>query len=149
VRAGWRRLVANVAAARPGLALDGVLVEAMGPPGLEMVVGARRDPQWGPVILVGLGGVWIEALGDVVLLPAHATKAEVVARLAGLKAARLLGAFRGAPARDVDAVAAVAVRLGALMRGTPDLLEVDVNPLVVHAAGDGATALDALFVAAA
>ena len=149
VRAGWRRLVANVAAARPGLALDGVLVEAMGPPGLEMVVGARRDPQWGPVILVGLGGVWIEALGDVVLLPAHATKAEVVARLAGLKAARLLGAFRGAPARDVDAVAAVAVRLGALMRGTPDLLEVDVNPLVVHAAGDGATALDALFVTAA
>jgi succinyl-CoA synthetase beta subunit len=72
-----------------------------------------------------------------------------VARLAGLKAARLLGAFRGAPARDVDAVAAVAVRLGALMRGTPDLLEVDVNPLVVHAAGDGATALDALFVTAA
>ena len=64
----------SVAAAQPGLALDGMLVEAMAPRGVEMIVGARRDPDWGPVLLVGLGGIWTEALDDVRLMPAEPTK---------------------------------------------------------------------------
>jgi acyl-CoA synthetase (NDP forming) len=146
VRAGWDRMAGDIARAKPGLVLDGVLVEAMAPAGLEMVVGARRDPQWGPVVLVGLGGVWIEALGDVVLLPATVDHARAVAAIRGLKGAKLLDAFRGAPARDVDAVAAVVVTIGALMRSTPDLVEIDVNPLVVYPRGEGVLALDALLV---
>jgi acyl-CoA synthetase (NDP forming) len=146
LRAGWDRLIANVARAKPGLVLDGVLVEEMAPQGLELVVGARRDPHWGPVVLVGLGGIWIEALKDVQLLPADITRQRAAARIRALKAAPLLGPFRGAPARDVMAVADVVVRLGALMRGTPELSEVDLNPLVVYGEGEGVTALDALFV---
>jgi acyl-CoA synthetase (NDP forming) len=97
-------------------------------------------------VLVGLGGIWIEALKDVQLLPADITRERAAARIRALKAAPLLGPFRGAPARDVMAVADVVVRLGALMRGTPELSEVDLNPLVVYGEGEGVTALDALFV---
>src|SRR5262249_46134563 len=64
----WDAL-ACIAGRHPGLVVDGVLVEAMAPPGLEMIVGARRDRDWGPVVLVGLGGVWAEALQDVCILP--------------------------------------------------------------------------------
>lgn len=146
LRTAWDRLHANVASARPGLALDGVLVEEMAEPGLEMVVGARRDAQWGPVVLVGLGGVWIEALKDARLLPATATREQALAEIGRLKAAKLLGSFRGQPPRDVEAVADVVVRLGQLMLADPSIAEVDINPLVVGARGEGAVALDALFV---
>ncbi len=74
--------------------------------GIELVVGAKRDPHWGPVVLVGLGGIMVEALGDVRLLPADLTEEAVIEEIMQLKAAKLLGAFRGAPAVDVDAVAA-------------------------------------------
>lgn len=144
LRAAWERLHASVAAAKPGLVLDGVLVEEMAKPGLEMVVGARRDAQWGPVVLVGLGGVWIEALKDARLLPAATTGERVIAELGKLKAAKLLGPFRGQPARDIGAIADVVVRLGQLMLSDPSISEVDINPLMVGA--EGAVALDALFV---
>ncbi len=146
LRSAWDRLHANIASAKPGMRLDGVLVEAMAKPGLEMVVGARRDAQWGPVVLVGLGGVWIEALKDARLLPAGTSRERAVAEIRRLKAARLLGPFRGQAARDVDAVADVVVKLGQMMLSDPAILEVDINPLVVGAFGDGAVALDALFV---
>ncbi len=146
VRKGWRRLHDNVAAARPELTLDGVLVEAMGEPGLELVVGARRDPQWGPVLLVGLGGIWIEALGDVRLLTPGMSHPAIVAEIRKLRAAGLLDGFRERPAVDVDAVARVAGTIGALMRARPDIVEIDVNPLIARPAGQGTVALDALIV---
>jgi acyl-CoA synthetase (NDP forming) len=146
LRAAWEKLHAQVMSGKPGLLLDGVLVEEMAKPGLEMVVGARRDPQWGPVVLVGLGGVWIEALADARLLPATASRSQVLAELRKLKAAKLLGPFRGQAPRDVAAVADAVVRLGALMLSDPAIAEVDINPLIVGAEGAGAIALDALFV---
>ncbi|WP_309083557.1 acetate--CoA ligase family protein [Chelativorans sp.] len=146
LRQAWDRLHAGIAKARRGLALEGVLVEQMAKPGLEMVVGAKRDPQWGPVVLVGLGGVWIEALADVRLLPADISRKRAIAEIGKLKAATLLGPFRGQKARDLEAIADVVVKLGALMRANPQIAEVDINPLIVHAEGEGAAALDALFV---
>lgn len=146
LRAGHARLLSDVAAAQPGLRLDGVLVERMAPPGLELVLGARRDPHWGPVVLVGLGGIWVEALRDSRLMPANLPREAVIEEIGRLRAARLLGPFRGQPARDVGAVADAALALGALMRARPDIAEVDINPLLVHEAGAGVTALDALFV---
>ncbi|MEZ5658154.1 MAG: acetate--CoA ligase family protein, partial [Burkholderiaceae bacterium] len=81
LRAAFARLQDNVRRYRSGLSLDGVLVEAMGAPGLELVVGARRDPDWGPVVMVGLGGIWIEALRDVRLLAPDTAVADIVAEL--------------------------------------------------------------------
>jgi acyl-CoA synthetase (NDP forming) len=146
VRVGWATLHANVERAQPGLELDGILVEAMARKGLELVAGARRDPQWGPVLLVGLGGILVEALDDVRIIPAEATHSDVIAELDRLKAAKLLHGFRAMPPVDVDAVATAVTALGRLMRAYPNILEIDVNPLVAHARGDGATALDALIV---
>lgn len=146
LRAAWARLHANVAAARPDVVLDGVLVEAMGRPGLELVVGARRDAMWGPVVMVGLGGVWIEVLQDVRLLPPDADEAQVLRELAQLKAAPMLRGLRGQPPVDTQAVAKVVMMVGALMAAMPELREIDINPLVAHA--DGVVALDALVVCA-
>lgn len=140
--AAWDRLMANVGA----LALDGVLVEAMSAPGVEMILGASHDPEWGGSVLVGLGGVMTEALDATILLPADITHDQALARIRTLRGARLLGAFRGRPARDVDAVADAVVRLGAAIRAGTAIAEIEINPLTVHAEGEGATALDALVV---
>ncbi|MGE0313772.1 MAG: acetate--CoA ligase family protein [Lautropia sp.] len=145
LRAGWAVLQRNLAARRPGLALDGVLVEPMGPRGLELVVGARRDPDWGVVVLVGLGGVWIETLADVRVLAPDLAEADIVEELRRLKAAPLLAGTRGAPAVDVGAIARVASVIGRRMLADPRLVEIDVNPLVAYP--DRVLALDALLVA--
>ncbi len=110
------------------------------------MVGAKRDPGWGPVLLLGLGGSWVEALGDVRLLPADASKEQIIESLHKLRAAKLLCGFRGAPPVDVQAVARTAQAVGKLMLTVPEIQEIDVNPLMVHAQGKGATALDALIV---
>lgn len=142
----WERLHANLTKAIGSVVLDGVLVEQMAPAGLEMVVGAKRDPKWGPVILVGLGGVWIEALQAVELLPADISHQRAVERISRMKGASLLGSFRGQPRRDVTALANVVLALGNAMRADPSIREIDINPVVVFAEGAGVMALDALIV---
>lgn len=142
--AGWQTLQGNLKQHRPDLTLDGVLVEAMGNRGLELVVGARRDPQWGPIVLVGLGGIWIEALKDVRLMPPDLAVEDIVAELNQLKAAPVLHGLRGAAGVDLQAVAKVVATLGAQMLAQESIAEVDINPLVAYP--DGVVALDALLV---
>lgn len=148
VRAAWQKLHDNVKRYNADIVLDGALVEVMAKKGLEFVVGARRDPRWGPVVLVGLGGVMIEAIGDVRLMPADLSPDAIADEIMKLKSAKLLQGFRGAPPADVAAIAKVASVVGAIMRTNPDIMEIDINPLIVHAQGEGVTALDALFVTA-
>jgi acyl-CoA synthetase (NDP forming) len=133
--------------ARAGVTPDGILIEAMAGAGIEMIVGARRDPDWGAVLMVGLGGVFVETFGDVRLMPADLPKARVLEEIGRLKCASLLRGARGAPAADVEALADTLVRIGAAMRTRPEITEIDINPLVVLAAGAGVIALDALIVA--
>jgi acetate---CoA ligase (ADP-forming) len=146
VRGAWDTLVGNVKRAAPEVAIDGVLVEKMSAKGIELMVGAKRDPSWGTVLLVGLGGIWVEALGDVQPLPADAGAAQIIEALRKLRSAKLLAGFRGALPADVEAVAQVVMAVGRLMQTVPELTEIDVNPLMVHAKGQGVTALDALIV---
>jgi succinyl-CoA synthetase beta subunit len=128
------------------LHLDGILVESMAPPGLELVIGARRDPHWGPIVLVGLGGILIEALQDVRLIAPEASEEDILAELDKLKTSKLLHGFRNFPPADVRAAARAAQAIGRLMLTQPEIDEIDVNPLMVHPRGEGATALDALIV---
>jgi acyl-CoA synthetase (NDP forming) len=128
----------------PGIVIDGVRVEAMAKVGLEVIVGARRDPQWGPVVVIGLGGIWAEALQDVLVLPPDLDPSELAAELKKLKAAPLLEGTRGAPARDVAALIDVAGRIGSLVRARPEITEIEINPLVVFERG--VLALDALII---
>jgi succinyl-CoA synthetase beta subunit len=143
---GWRKLHADIAKARPELRLDGVLVEAMAPPGIELIVGARNDPDWGAILVVGLGGVLAEALRDVRVLPADLAPAAIVDELRKLKAAALLLGFRGTPPLDLHAVAGIASRLGRFTAAHPEIAEIDINPLVVYPEQHGAVAVDALIV---
>ncbi len=142
LRAGWEQLISNVQHHRPELTLDGVLVEAMAARGLELIVGARRDPDWGPVLMVGLGGVWIEALHDVRLLAPDLAPADIVDELQRLKGAPLLRGLRGQPGVNLDALARLVALIGAQMLAMPALLEIDINPLLAR--GDELLALDAL-----
>ena len=135
---------ARVAKAQPDLTLDGVLVERMGAPGVELIVGARRDPEWGPIVLVGLGGIWTEAIGDVRLMPGDLSHEQIVAEINKLKGARVFAGLRGAPPTHIPAVADVIARIGALMRARPEIREIDVNPLMAYSRG--VLALDALIV---
>ncbi len=77
LRAAWDTMMRNVKRAAPDVSLDGALVEKMSPKGIELMVGAKRDPGWGTVLLLGLGGIWVEALGDVQLLPGTADEAQI------------------------------------------------------------------------
>jgi len=141
---GWDSLQANVRRAQPDLALDGVLVEAMAARGMELLLGARRDGEWDPILVVGLGGVLAEALDDVRLLPADASEDDIIVALKALKSARLLQGFRGAPPVDLAAVARIAATLGRLIGAAPSIAEIEINPL--RASAEGVVALDALMV---
>ena len=146
VRAAWDRMHASVAAYSAAIQLDGVLIEAMGARGVEMIVGAKNDPEWGPVLLAGFGGVTAEILGDVRLLAADMTAEAVEAELMKLKSAAILSGYRGAPALDVPALAQLIVTLGRVLRAEPAIREVDLNPVILHPKGQGVVALDALML---
>jgi acyl-CoA synthetase (NDP forming) len=138
----WETLQANIRKSRPDLSLDGVLVETMAKPGVEVVVAARREPKWGPILTVGLGGVWIEALHDIRLLPADLDDAAIIEELLKLKGAALLCGLRGAPPSDLTALADIVARFGALIRSESRVAEIEINPLMVYS--KGVLALDVL-----
>ena len=146
VAAGWNKMQSDIATALPDLKLDGILVETMGKWGTELIVGAHCDPEWGPVLLIGLGGVMAEALGDTRLIVPGLSRESVVAELLQLKSAALLRGFRGAPPVDLEAAADIVVRLGEFVLANPSVREVDINPVIVYGKGEGAVALDALIV---
>jgi acyl-CoA synthetase (NDP forming) len=138
----FRRIMAVAPA---GARVDGVLVAPMRSNGLELFVGCTRDAQWGHVIAVGLGGVWVEVLQDVSLRPLPIDAAEVKRMFGELRGAKPLQGVRGIPAAILDALAAVIARIGdAAVALGPDLEALEVNPLWVR--GGEIEALDALAV---
>ena len=142
IREAFQRIIA----AAPATArVDGVLVAPMRTGGLELFVGCTRDPQWGPVIAVGLGGVWVEVLQDVSLRTLPIDAAEVKRMLNELRGARMLQGIRGTPAAGIDSLAAAIARIGDAAVALGDNLEaLEVNPLWVR--GSEVEALDALAV---
>ncbi len=146
LRTAWDAMATRVNSARPDADIDGYLVETMAPKGLEMVVGGRRDPNWGPVVLFGLGGIWIETLKDVRLIPADMPEAQIVDELGKLKASSLLEGARGSAPIDTAALAKVVAQIGHLLLTHPEIAEIDVNPLVAYPVGVAPVALDALII---
>jgi acyl-CoA synthetase (NDP forming) len=133
---------------KPGARIDGVLVEPMAPPGVEMIVGIVRDPVFGPIVTVGAGGTTAELIRDVARLQAPLTEAQAVDMLRSLKTFPLLDGYRGAPHADTAALAALVAQLSAFASAHADVVsEVELNPVLVHPAGKGVTIVDALIVA--
>ena len=131
----------------PDAKINGILIQEMVNDGIELIVGMHRDRQFGPVILVGLGGVLAELLNDVSLRLCPVDSDDVEDMLSELKGARLLRGFRGGVARDLKAVGDALVRLSELAGDFLDEIEsIDINPLAVFAEGRGVKAVDALVV---
>jgi acyl-CoA synthetase (NDP forming) len=145
LEAAWEKLQ-HIARER-SLTLDGILVERMAKGGVEMILGARRDAQWGPVLAVGLGGIFAEAIADIRILPVGLSVAEIEGELQQLRGAKMLAGMRGAPPTDVTALAQTVALLGAVMQAEPHIAEIDINPVVALPQGQGVLALDALIVA--
>ena len=146
-RAAYERVLAAAKRHAPHARIDGVLVQPMAPPGREVILGVSRDPNWGPLLMVGLGGVLVEALGDVALAPVPLDHAGARALLGRLKGAAVLGAFRGAPPADTDALVELMVQLSLFAADYADeIAEIDLNPVIVHAKGQGVSLVDALIV---
>lgn len=144
VRAGFEALLAAVRANLPDADLRGALVCRQELGGAEMIVGALRDPTFGPTVMLGAGGVLTEVLGDVAFRLAPLHHADALDMLGELRAFKMLTGFRGSPPADLDALASTAVKLGDLMCDRPEIAEVDLNPVMASAAG--CIALDARIV---
>ena len=131
----------------PNAAIDGVLVQPMSAAGREVILGINSDPQFGPMLMVGLGGIHVEVLKDVALAPVPLTKPAALALIDRLKGRALLDAQRGAPAADVDALAELMVRLSRFAADHAEVVgEIDLNPVFVHPEGQGVTIADALII---
>ena len=146
-RAAYERVVAAAKRHAPQARVEGVLVQPMAAPGREIILGVNRDRVWGPLLMVGLGGVLVEALGDVALAPVPLDHAAARSLLGRLKGAAILGPYRGASPADTDALVELIVRLSQFAADHADeIAEIDLNPVIVHAKGQGVSIVDALIV---
>jgi acetyltransferase len=123
--------------------IDGYLIQEMAPAGIECFVGGRRDPAFGPIIMVGLGGIFIEIFKDTSIRLAPVTQNEAAAMLRELKAYPLLTGARGKAPADRQALIDVVCRVSALLDACPDIAEIDLNPVIVHPEGQGISIVDA------
>jgi acyl-CoA synthetase (NDP forming) len=145
VLAAYDAMIADVARYKPGVKIDGVLVQKMAPKGHELVIGMVNDPTFGPIMMVGMGGVTVELFGDVVHGPAPIDEAEADRMIRSLKSSRLLTGFRGAAAIDLAPVARLVAALSrAALTLQDQVQEFELNPVILHTDGSGLTVADAL-----
>jgi acetyltransferase len=147
VRTAYAAILASAKAHAPQARIIGVSVQEMVGEGVEVIIGVSCDPQLGPVLLFGSGGVMVEVYNDVALRRCPITRSEAQAMIAEVKGARLLRGFRGRPAADLEALEDTLVRVSHLaMHLEGHLAELDINPLMVLPSGQGVKAVDALVV---
>ena len=143
----YRALLDNAQRLRPDAVIQGVLIGPMAKKGVEIIVGTMTDATFGPMIMVGLGGITTELFRDVIYRPAPVSAAEASAMLAELKAAPLLNGFRGAAKADVAALSQLISQVSVLAaRLRAEISEIELNPVLVHPEGQGVTIVDALVV---
>jgi acyl-CoA synthetase (NDP forming) len=142
VRDAFHTMTANIRKSFPQAHLEGVLIEQMAPKGTEVIVGMRRDPSFGPLLMFGLGGIYVELFADVAFRIAPVSPEEAREMIFETKAGKLLTGFRGMPHADLLAVVACIQKLGQLALDFPTIDEIEVNPLLVFDEGQGAVALD-------
>ena len=145
-REAYDRIIRNVTAAHPEAAIDGVLVQEMVSDGIEMILGMNRG-ELGPLVVLGLGGLFVEVMKDVALRFPPLSAADVRAMLSEIKGSRLLDGYRGGPPADVDALVEAVVAFGDFVTRTDGRFSaIDINPIIVGAKGKGVRIADALMV---
>jgi acetate---CoA ligase (ADP-forming) len=143
----FEALLENARRHRPDAAIQGVLVGPMAKKGVEIIIGTMLDKTFGPMIMVGLGGITTELFRDVIYRPAPVSAMEAAAMLAALKAAPLLSGFRGAAKADIPALSQLIAQVSMLAAAYREhIAEIEINPVLVHPEGQGVTIVDALVV---
>jgi acetyl coenzyme A synthetase (ADP forming)-like protein len=130
----------------PDARIWGVLVQEMVRKGRELLVGVNRDPQFGPLVAVGMGGIYVEVLKDVAFRLAPISEEEVREQLRSIRTFPLLRGVRGEPQADIAAIEETVLRVSQLVTDFPEIVEMDINPLVAHNEGEGAVVLDARII---
>ena len=145
VAAAYAAMLADVTRHKPDASIDGVLVQRMAPKGHELVIGMVNDPTFGPIMMVGYGGVTVELFGDVAHSPAPVDEAEARRMILSLRSSRLLTGFRGAAPIDLAPVTSLVSALSrAALTLKDQVAEFELNPVILHADGSGLTVADAL-----
>ena len=146
VSKAYQEILKNILAKKPGAKIRGVLVEEMASQGKEIILGMNRDPQFGPILMFGLGGIYVEALEDVSfrLAPIREITADVM--ITRTKTHKILKGFRGEPAYDTEAVSECLKRLSQLVTDFEEIKELDINPLFVYEKGKGCAIVDARII---
>jgi acetyltransferase len=146
VRAAFDDMYERIRAAYPDANLEGVLVQPMMTGGRELILGGRQDRQFGPVVLVGLGGIFVEIFEQASLRIAPVTRSEALEMIEQLAGSQILMGARGDRPYDIEAIVDAILRLSQLLVDFPEILELDINPLRVRHEGQGCTALDARII---
>ena len=144
VEAAYEAIMTSCRAAYPEAVIEGVTVQNMAPPGLEVIIGMATDPQFGPVLMFGLGGIFVEVLKDVSFKIAPLTKGDAAKAVREIRAARLLEGYRGSDPVDTAALEDILLRVSEFVTSTPAVKEMDLNPVFAYA--DGATVVDARII---
>jgi acetyltransferase len=146
VRSAWERMERSVRAAAPRARIDGFEIQAQVPAGKEVLVGVQRDPSFGPIVVFGMGGIYVEALRDVTFRLAPMRPLSAQRMIESVRGYSLLKGVRGEAPSDIAALAEVIERVSQLAVDRPEIAELDLNPLIVCPAGQGVVAVDARVV---
>jgi len=143
VRQAYQEILSSVARVHPGADIQGMMVQKMLPKGRETILGMSRDPHFGPLLMFGLGGTFVEVFRDVNFQLAPISEDWALKMIQGLKGYRTLMGFRGEPPADLAAIVESLERLSQMVLDFSELKELDINPFVVFEEGKGAATLDA------
>ncbi len=144
VKDAFRKILSNVKNATPNARISGILIQEMAKPGfLEVIVGATRDPIFGPVVMFGLGGIFVEVLKDVSFRVAPLMPEDADEMIREIKSYRILEGYRGMPPRDIEAVKDIILKVSKLMLELEKVQDIDLNPIMLYAKGEGAKVVDA------
>jgi len=148
LRENYRQMLADVQKAKPDARIFGVFVQEFIKGGKETILGLKRDPLFGPLLMFGLGGIYVEALRDVTFRIAPIRELGVQRMIRQIRGFKILEGFRGEPPSDIEAIAECLARLSQLATQLEEIVELDINPLVVFEKGRGARVVDARIVVA-
>lgn len=138
----YQAIMSNCRARVPDARIKGIQVSEMAPTGVELIVGARKDPAFGPTIMFGMGGIYVEVLKDVTFRAVPFSRAEAIEMMKEIRAYPLLLGVRGEERKDIESVLDTIIRLGTVIQRCPGISDIEVNPLMAYEQGKGAKAVD-------
>jgi acetyltransferase len=138
----YEEIARSVKAHTPSAIINGVLVERMAPGGVEVILGATRDPKFGPICMFGLGGTFVEAIKDVTFRLAPMWEITAERMIQSIKTYKVLKGIRGIPPSDIAAIKDCILRLSQMVSDHPEIAELDINPLIVYPEGNGCVVAD-------